>query len=265
MTKINYAKVAEQLARFADDPVALAAIHKAIDKEYKALLKKYQKDMSDERATDLKNFQGTFQRHITKSIQDVVAPLQAKIEILSRPKPVVVDNTHEKNEKKIKYLEERLDKALKRLDRDLENHSNRLEVIGSAMGAPNRSLYINGTLPSPYFSDTNLVAGTNIVLTPVTDFVHGTANVIISASGTGGGVNIAGQVVTSTASGSNVTIDTAQTVHLLLTTLEVYRNGQSLQPNGNAGLPGSSWSQASTIINVYNADPSDVYMLLYTY
>lgn len=104
-----------------------------------------------------------------------------------------------------------------------------------------------------------LTAGTNVTLVR-----NSNGTWTVSASG-GGSSSLATEQVTAVASGTDVTIDLTQLAHMLVTALFVTRNGQVLMPNGNANLPGSSWSKSGTVITVYNADPSDIYLIQYGY
>lgn len=94
---------------------------------------------------------------------------------------------------------------------------------------------------------------------------NGVMRVTITGGGSGSGTNAASQIVTVVQSGSNVTIDLTQLSNSYLTVVNVFRNGQNLTPNGNAGLPGSSWSKSVNTVTVYNGDPSDIYIVEYTY
>lgn len=104
-----------------------------------------------------------------------------------------------------------------------------------------------------------LAAGANITLTRNQ---NGTWTVASTASG---GSNIATEKVNAIQSGSNVTIDLTQLAHTSAGVLFVSRNGQLQLPNGNAGLPGSSYSQSGTVVTVYNADAGEDYLIQYLY
>lgn len=83
-------------------------------------------------------------------------------------------------------------------------------------------------------------------------------------SNTGGGVSPLTEQVTATQSGDNALINLSQLSSPYSYVLFVTRNGQVIMPNGNALLPGSSWSQSGDIITVYNADAeNDVFLVQY--
>lgn len=86
----------------------------------------------------------------------------------------------------------------------------------------------------------------------------------ISASASGGS-NIKTEVVTATQNGDHVEIDLAQLSETYTSVMFVSRTGQLLMPNGDASLPGSSWSQAGDIITVYNAGTGDGFLVQYLY
>ncbi len=102
-------------------------------------------------------------------------------------------------------------------------------------------------------------AGSNITLVRNS---NGRWTISSTASGS---TNIATEQVTAVQSGDHVTIALAQLAHVASSVLLVSRNGQVLMPNGSAGLPGSSWSQAGSTITVYNADAGDIFLVQYLY
>lgn len=104
-----------------------------------------------------------------------------------------------------------------------------------------------------------LVEGSNITLVR-----NPNGTWTIAATG-GSGSAIATEQVIAVASGTDVMIDLTQLTDPSTGILFVARNGQVLLPNGNANLPGSSWSQTGSSVTVYNADPSDVYLVQYSH
>jgi len=91
-------------------------------------------------------------------------------------------------------------------------------------------------------------------------------NLVTAITNLGGSfVNIATELVTSVASGSDITINLAQLAHSYTAITFVTRNGQVIMPNGNSSIPGSSWSKSGDTITVYNADSGDVYLVQYIY
>lgn len=102
-------------------------------------------------------------------------------------------------------------------------------------------------------------AGSNITLTR-----NSNGRWTITAT-SGGGSAIATEQVTAVNSGTDVTIDLTQLAHASTGVLFVTRSGQVLLPNGNANLPGSSWSQSGSTVTVYNADQADGYLIQYSH
>lgn len=103
-----------------------------------------------------------------------------------------------------------------------------------------------------------VAAGNGVTITTVNGIKQ------INASG-GSGANIATEVVTAVQSGTDVTIALSQLAHTYSSVLLTAKNGQILIPNGNAGLPGSSWSQSGNVVTVYNADATESFQIQYSY
>lgn len=135
-------------------------------------------------------------------------------------------------------------KSIKGLDAILKNHDRAIREKG-------------GSRQKKHGGGMTLVAGSNVTLVRNSD---GTWTI----ASTGGGT-IATEVVTAVTSGSNVTIDLTQLSSTSTGVKFVSRNGQVLMPNGSAGLPGSSWSQSGSVVTVYNADSSDIYLIQYSH
>lgn len=255
---------------FGDDPKALAAILKAIRTDSKRRVEKVHKELTEKHEREIRELNTSMKVRIegvitglTKNFRAELAQMgqTALLEIDTGAKKV--DKGIERIDKKVESFKEWVEKKQERLDKTVERHSGSIGQL-LAIGGPNRSVYVAGVLPSPYYSDTNFIAGPGITLTTSTDHVARTANITITSTATGG-ANIDSQTVNTVQSGTNVTVDLTQLPHVFTAILEAFRNGQATQPNGNAGLPGSSWSRSGNTLTVYNADVSDVIMIQYTF
>ncbi len=102
-------------------------------------------------------------------------------------------------------------------------------------------------------------AGSNVTLTR-----NSNGRWTIAAT-SGGGSNLATEKLTPTQVGSDITLDLTALAHTSTGVLFVTRNGQVLLPNGSAALEGSSWSQSSSTVTVYNADDTDKYLVQYMF
>lgn len=80
----------------------------------------------------------------------------------------------------------------------------------------------------------------------------------INGSGGSGGTNIDTQLVTAVQSSSNITLDLTTLPHVFVAIEVVFRNGQAITPT-------TSWSRTGNTITVFNADPSEKFMVQYTY
>lgn len=104
-------------------------------------------------------------------------------------------------------------------------------------------------------------AGAGVVVERVGD-----GNAIVTIAGGGSGASIATEKVTAVESGANVTIDLTQLSHTLKTLQFVTRNGQVQPPVASAPVDGSSgYSVTGTVVTVYNADPTETYLICYGY
>lgn len=118
-------------------------------------------------------------------------------------------------------------------------------------------------------------AKTNINLrnnsTPLGSSGFDTINLLgsLSASDAGGGVadltgsgssgsNIATERVTPVASGSNITLDLTTLLHTFVAIEVVFKNGP-------AAIPVNDWTRSGNTITVVNSDPTDIFLVQYTY
>lgn len=93
------------------------------------------------------------------------------------------------------------------------------------------------------------------------------ANLVVAIL-TGATLNLKTEAVTAgiTQVGDNVQINLTLALSEAFTAVQfVSRQGQVIMPNGNASLPGSSWSIAASTVTVYNADASDIFLIQYLY
>lgn len=177
--------------RFPGDPVAVVA------------LKEYELDQRSERRVDsaraeliaihqreMQNLREAARGMLEATVIDLTTKFEARLEDMTRG----TDEKIEPVRGKAKSMSDRMD-ALEslltgrhgKLSETVDRLRKRVEKFTDyVVGAPNRSFYVNGSLPSAYFSDTNLVAGTGITLTPSTNQTKATADILITASGGGG-------------------------------------------------------------------------------
>lgn len=101
------------------------------------------------------------------------------------------------------------------------------------------------------FSIFNLISGISAV-----DSGNGIAG--ITASGGGGGTNIATERVTPVTSGSNVTLDLTTLSHVFVAIEVVFRNGPATTPT-------QDWTRSGNTITVFNADNTEIFQVQYTY
>lgn len=80
----------------------------------------------------------------------------------------------------------------------------------------------------------------------------------VSASGGGGGSNVATEQLTPTTAGSDITLDLTGLSHTFITCEVVFRNGQAI-------LPVTEWGITGSTVTVYNAAVSEVFLVQYTY
>lgn len=179
---------------FTGDGVAVRVLHEAVERDMQLEGKKDREELVSAHRAEIAALKGTFNAELGA----IMASFQARLttvysdavrDALAGVAPLA--ERAEKLEKTIEGLEaitttrnSKTDALLDRLRKD----SGRLkeQFAEFAIGAPNRSFYMNGALPSVYFSDTNLIAGSGITLTASTDFVAATADITISATGGGG-------------------------------------------------------------------------------
>lgn len=88
---------------------------------------------------------------------------------------------------------------------------------------------------------------------------------LITATATPGS-SISTEQLTATQVGSDITLDLTELVHPIIALQLIFRNGGAVTPGVAAGADGSSrWSQSGNTITVYNADPSDAFLVAYTH
>lgn len=108
-----------------------------------------------------------------------------------------------------------------------------------------------GVLLGSAFDTLNLISGISAV-----DSGGNVAGV--TAAGGAGGTNIATETLTATASGANITLDLTALAHTFVAIEVIFRNGP-------ATTPVTDWSRSSNTVTVFNADPSEIFQVQYTY
>lgn len=84
-------------------------------------------------------------------------------------------------------------------------------------------------------------------------------NSVAAVTGSGGsGANVASEVLTPTASGSNITLDLTGLAHTFIAVEIVFKNGQALQPT-------VQWSLSASTVTVLNSDVTDIFEVQYTF
>lgn len=138
--------------------------------------------------------------------------------------------------------------------------SGKLKISSEdVLGLEEKLAQVRRQAVSLHGSGDSVVAGTNVTITTNSNGQK-VINAIVSS-----GSNISTEEVIAVTSGSNVTIDLTQLAHTPTTVLFVSRGGIIQMPNGNASIPGSSWSQTGMTVTVYNADRDDGYLVQYAY
>lgn len=213
--KTRTKKLAEILGTaFPKDPVALRVVHEAVERD---VVRESAKDRSELIAThraEIAALKGAFNAELGAMMAQFHVKLMevhtgAVREALSNVLPLAV--RADELEQKLLSFEAmsttRNSKSGAELERLRKNMSGLKEQFAMfAVGAPNRSFYMNGALPSAYFSDTNLIAGTGIELVASTDFESATAGITINS--TGGSFTLL--AATGSVNGVNATFGFAQ-------------------------------------------------------
>lgn len=186
--------------RFADDPEAAHGVHAVLSKRYDRALEALSKELREEHKNQVATIKAEFESKLGSIIADLTAKHTAAIAKANEVAENVRKNSEESSKvssglsQKVsdvvnlhKNLEKKMGKQFDKYDR----YGSRIEKISEfAVGAPNRSLYVAGQLPSQYYSDTNFVAGTGVTIVGGTDETNQQATITISVSGSGSGVTI---------------------------------------------------------------------------
>lgn len=200
--KTNRKKLLEILSkRFGDDPKAIEAVHEHIAKDYDKRLQEVKTAHSAEISEIRKSHDLELSRRDVEAKERHKEYLKQAQEIAESISDRKVKSSSEESATKYqKNLDKLESKLLKRFDTRLDTHSQKIERFSAfAVGAPNRSLYYNGTIISGRYSDVNFIAGAGITLSEVDNEETHQADFTISA--TVGGVSV--QVPTGTVNGVN--------------------------------------------------------------
>lgn len=81
---------------------------------------------------------------------------------------------------------------------------------------------------------------------------------VADVTGSGGGASVATEVLTAVQSGADITLDLTALAHTFVAIEVVFRNGQGVTPV-------TGWSRTANTITVFNADPTEIFMVQYTY
>lgn len=180
---------------FADDPVAMQGVHTTLSKHYEKMVSRLSEELRQEHREQIKEIRSQFEDKLEKISIDLLAKHTAAIAKVHEVDENVRKKSDESGkasqglEQKVndvlnlhKNLEKKMGKKFERYDK----YGTRIEKISEfAVGAPNRSLYVNGVLPSPYYSDVNFLAGTGITITPATNEQTQQATITIANTSSG--------------------------------------------------------------------------------
>lgn len=190
--------------RFGDDPKVLQAIHKAIADHYDKLRASDQKAAKDA----LDALAERYEARMAREAEDAATRHQQALVAIREAREGAVAFTVERvrgvdsdKETKITDIRALIGIVDKRVSSRLDDHNRRINRISEfAVGAPNRSIYLNGTIISGRYSDVNLIAGSGMSITESDNETTHMADVTFTSSGGG---SFAVMVPTGTVNGIN--------------------------------------------------------------
>lgn len=203
--------------KFGDDPKALRAIHKAIDQGYEKKLETikndFRKEIGDIHQGNLADIDKREREAIKRHSEAMKAIKDARDGALSASRALVLESEGKSTEMTKSITKALRDEMFTRYDNRLDKHWDKIERFSKfAVGAPNRSIYVGGTVVSGMYSDVNFIAGTGITITTHNDEKNAFADVVITATGGSGvtletnGVANGSQTLLNLVAGTNITL-----------------------------------------------------------
>lgn len=190
--------------RFGDDPKAIKAIHEAIADHYKKGLE----EAKSEHRQEIDNMRSEHKTELSRRDRESKMRHQEALQAIREAREYSISAAESKVKESegrsgetVKTSFERIERKLKKYDTQLDTNARRIERFSEfAVGAPNRSIYINGAIISGRYSDVNLIPGSGITITEVDNETTHQADTTFTATG---GAGIAVLVPAGTVNGIN--------------------------------------------------------------
>lgn len=189
----NKSKILKILeTQFGDDPVVLRTVYSQYVKESEDKRKQdnedHRREIAEVKSLHKQELDAREKREEARHVAALKAIQEAKDTAISVAKSEVSASkalTSKTLDESIESLEKKLGK---KYDERLKNQGKNIERLTEfAVGAPNRSLYLNGTIISGRYSDVNFIPGSGITMSETDNETTHQADFTINATGGGGG------------------------------------------------------------------------------
>lgn len=185
--------------RFGDDPKAVQAIHTTIEAKYRNKTAKNEEKMAREAAAFRQEVLGALgelsksmaaldiKGEVAKSTASILKAHNELNEKVTGQGKWISDTTESMSKNNDIYSKDKsgLKKFMEKIERQLDKMRDKGNPT-MAMGAPNRSIYLGGTIASGRYSDLNYIAGTGLTITEVDNEQTQHADITFATTGGGG-------------------------------------------------------------------------------